>query len=53
TNLVLNFYDLHHDPKYWGENVEEFVPERWLEPEKIPHDVYYPFSAGLRNCIGQ
>ncbi|CAG8807347.1 36621_t:CDS:10, partial [Gigaspora margarita] len=53
TNLVLNIYDLHHDPNYWGENVEEFIPERWLEPENIPRDVYYPFSAGIRNCIGQ
>ncbi|CAG8600722.1 18245_t:CDS:10 [Dentiscutata erythropus] len=46
TNLVLNIYDLHHDPNYWGENVEEFIPERWLEPENIPRDVYYPFSSG-------
>ncbi|CAG8435951.1 5722_t:CDS:10 [Scutellospora calospora] len=53
TSLILNFYKLHHDPKYWGEDVEEFIPERWLEPENIPRDVYYPFSAGPRNCIGQ
>ncbi|PKC15066.1 cytochrome P450 [Rhizophagus irregularis] len=53
TNLVLNYYHLHHDPKYWGKNVEEFVPERWLDLNNSPKDIFYPFSAGSRNCIGQ
>ncbi|GBC01251.1 hypothetical protein RclHR1_04110003 [Rhizophagus clarus] len=53
TNLVLNYYHLHHDPKYWGKNVEEFVPERWLDIDNPPKDIFYPFSAGSRNCIGQ
>ncbi|RIA88732.1 cytochrome P450 [Glomus cerebriforme] len=53
TNLVLNYYCLHYDPKYWGKNVKEFVPERWLGIDNSPKDVFYPFSAGSRNCIGQ
>jgi cytochrome P450 len=53
TNLVINYYTLHHDPEYWGLDVESFMPERWLDVDKIPRDCYYPFSAGTRNCIGQ
>ncbi|CAG8523884.1 14323_t:CDS:10 [Ambispora leptoticha] len=48
-----NIYALHHSTEYWGEDVNEFVPERWLDPENIPRDAYMPFSAGSRNCIGQ
>ncbi|CAG8515706.1 8434_t:CDS:10 [Paraglomus occultum] len=50
--IVVNFYALHRSSEYWGENVDEFVPERWFEPD-VPRDAFYPFSAGSRNCIGQ
>ncbi|CAB4472669.1 unnamed protein product [Rhizophagus irregularis] len=53
TTLAVNAYRLHHSSKYWGDDVEEFVPERWLNPERIPKDCFLPFSAGTRNCIGQ
>jgi cytochrome P450 len=46
-------YRLHHSSKYWGDDVEEYIPERWLNPERIPKDCFLPFSAGTRNCIGQ
>jgi cytochrome P450 len=44
--LVLNYYYLHHNPQYWGKDVEEFVPERWLDVDNLPKNVFYPFSAG-------
>ncbi|CAG8478606.1 1428_t:CDS:10 [Diversispora eburnea] len=34
------------------DDVNEFIPERWLNPDKIPKDCFIPFSAGTRNCIG-
>ncbi|CAG8470876.1 6455_t:CDS:10 [Paraglomus occultum] len=52
TLVLTNFYALQHSAEYWGNDVDEFVPERWFKDD-IPYDAFYPFSAGSRNCIGQ
>ncbi|XP_061725560.1 cytochrome P450 4d2-like [Cydia pomonella] len=50
--LVLHFWATHRNTKYWGDDVEEFRPERFLEgPLKHPAQ-FAPFSYSLRNCIG-
>ncbi|MCM3147614.1 bifunctional cytochrome P450/NADPH--P450 reductase [Bacillus pumilus] len=43
---------LHRDQAVWGEDAEEFKPERFLYPEKIPQHAYKPFGNGQRACIG-
>jgi len=36
----------------WGENAEQFVPERFA-PENLKKDqLFIPFGNGKRNCIG-
>lgn len=43
----------------WGEDVEQFNPERWIDPKRIAHfvsnpTIYTPFSAGpriVRDCF--
>ncbi|KAL9654028.1 hypothetical protein ABK040_011572 [Willaertia magna] len=44
---------IHLNEKYFGENVEEFHPERFekldLEKERF---IFNPFAAGIRKCIG-
>ncbi|MBO0961873.1 cytochrome P450 [Neobacillus sp. MM2021_6] len=44
---------LHRDPNAWGDDVEEFKPERFEDPKKVPHHAYKPFGNGQRACIGQ
>jgi cytochrome P450 len=55
-SLVLaSQFVMHRDARFW-ENAEEFVPERW---EKLPIKeagnkfIYFPFSKGVRNCVGE
>ncbi len=44
---------LHRDTEAWGEDVEEFRPERFEDDSKVPHHAYKPFGNGQRACIGQ
>ncbi|MGE7635393.1 bifunctional cytochrome P450/NADPH--P450 reductase [Bacillus paramycoides] len=43
---------LHRDKTAWGDDVEDFRPERFEDPNKVPHDAYKPFGNGQRACIG-
>uniref|UniRef100_A0A8C6SEM0 aromatase n=1 Tax=Neogobius melanostomus TaxID=47308 RepID=A0A8C6SEM0_9GOBI len=54
SNVIIVTYALHRDPKYFPEP-EAFRPERFLPENSVgrPAYAYVPFSAGLRNCIGQ
>lgn len=55
TLVDISIYGLHHNPMVWGEDHNEFKPERF-EPEtfdKMDSFAFVPFSAGPRNCIGQ
>lgn len=45
----------HRDARYW-EQPEDFVPERWSDlsiKEAGNKFIYFPFSKGVRNCIGE
>ncbi|MCY9354290.1 bifunctional cytochrome P450/NADPH--P450 reductase CypB [Bacillus spizizenii] len=43
---------LHRDQNAWGEDAEDFRPERFENPSRIPHHAYKPFGNGQRACIG-
>ncbi len=43
---------LHRDKDAWGEDAEEFRPERFADPSKVPYHAYKPFGNGERACIG-
>ncbi|MGK7885852.1 MAG: cytochrome P450 [Crocosphaera sp.] len=32
---------------------DEFIPERFKEPQKIPYGSFIPFGGGIRECIGK
>lgn len=46
-------YLIHRLKEYWGEDAEEFKPERWADTSKHHPMQYVPFGAGLRKCPGR
>lgn len=55
TIVVIPFHKLHRWKHIWGENADEFDPDRF-RPEQVAqrHSYsYLPFSSGSRNCIGK
>jgi cytochrome P450 len=57
TVIVMSPYLVQRDER-WFPNPHEFRPERWLIPGADRHAqhskfVYFPFSRGMRNCIGE
>lgn len=46
-----NVHIMHRRKDLWGDDAEEFHPERWLN--RKPGWDYIPFNGGPRICIGQ
>ena len=55
TFITLLLFQVHHNPLVWGDDHNEFKPERFHPDnmEKMDSHAFIPFSAGPRNCIGQ
>ncbi|XP_031500886.1 cytochrome P450 72A397-like [Nymphaea colorata] len=56
VRLVLPLLLIHHDHKLWGDDAEEFNPERFSEGIANASKnqlAFFPFSWGPRICIGQ
>ncbi|ERS98334.1 hypothetical protein HMPREF1624_05118 [Sporothrix schenckii ATCC 58251] len=46
---------IQRDPKVWGDDADQFRPERMLDENfaKLPKNAWKPFGTGLRACIGR
>ncbi|XP_047512614.1 cytochrome P450 4V2-like isoform X1 [Pieris napi] len=45
-------YGAMHHPT-WGPDVEEFIPERWLDTSGLNPNAFGAFGYGRRNCVGK
>ena len=47
TPVLISIYSVHRDPKVWGEDVNEFLPERMLGDkfDKLPVRRHIRFTA--------
>jgi cytochrome P450 len=56
ASLVLaSTYAMHRDARFW-DDADKFQPERWEKlsiKEAGQMFVYFPFSKGVRSCIGE
>ena len=50
--VLIATYAMQHRADIWGEDVEEFRPERWEEGRKVGFE-FIPFGAGTRSCLGR
>lgn len=63
--IMVNFFALQNSKDIWGEDANEFHPERWLASSSFvspsayigvgmhPNEIAFsPFSYGIRNCLG-
>ncbi len=53
--VLLSPFVTHRDKRFW-EHADAFVPERWFEQsikEAGQKFIYFPFSRGVRSCIGE
>ncbi|KAK0495831.1 cytochrome P450 [Armillaria luteobubalina] len=52
--LSMPSYTIHRDPEVWGDDVEEYRPERWFERDNaLIQKTFNPFSLGPRACVGR
>ena len=49
--VALSLWGLHHDKDIWGDDVDEFKPQRWVD--KRPMWEFVPFLGGPRICPAQ
>lgn len=53
TSVNFPSYTVHRLKEYWGEDAEEFRPERFAKSHEFHPMQYVPFGAGIRMCPGR
>ena len=50
--LLVNVRGVHLNPNYWGDDVNEFNPDRFIDTSNHHPFQFIPFGGGKRLCIG-
>lgn len=56
TEITTHAYCVHRDRNLYGDDAEEFRPERWLESESRTYELeagQFSFGMGSRVCLGK
>lgn len=55
TSLSVPAYTIHHSKEIWGQDADDFAPERWEEGRLTARqkEAFIPFSYGPRACVGR
>ncbi|KAJ4715416.1 Cytochrome P450 [Melia azedarach] len=56
TNVLISMYAMGRMASIWGEDCQEFKPERWITEGGINHEPahkLFAFNAGPRLCLGK
>ncbi|MBK1884483.1 cytochrome P450 [Luteolibacter pohnpeiensis] len=51
SNLIIPIFHFHWSEKWW-DDPEKFDPDRFLPENRPGPEIYFPFGAGPRTCIG-
>ncbi|KAK4560708.1 hypothetical protein LTR86_005286 [Recurvomyces mirabilis] len=51
--LSVPAYTMHHSKEIWGQDADEFRPERWEKVTERQKSAFIPFSYGPRACVGR
>lgn len=53
--VVIDIRNMQRDPDVWGDDADEFRPERMLDGkfDALPSNSWKPFGNGARGCIGR
>ena len=52
TMMFINILSIHRAKDIYGEDADDFRPERFGDRDSIPSGAFIPFSIGTRQCIG-
>ncbi|KAH8653524.1 cytochrome P450 [Xylariales sp. PMI_506] len=54
TTVSINPWVLHHSKEIWGDDADEWNPDRWLVDDAAELERFWiPFGAGWNGCPGQ
>lgn len=53
TVLSVPAYTIHHSHEIWGDDADDFVPDRWDHLTEEQKNAFIPFSYGPRSCVGR